>query len=146
MPEPAQRPRDASARRHQRVRKQHSDELAQDYVEAIDALNRSGSSPRVKDLQRIFGVSHVTVIRALERFERRELIARTPSNGIELTPQGKHMAANAAERHSLVVDFLRILGVSSAQAHADAEGLEHHFSQESLDAIRRFIRRRGGPG
>ena len=127
------------ARGHRRVRRQHSDELAQDYVEAIRDLNSNGETARVKDLQQIFGVSHVTVIRALERFEKRALIDRSAGSGINLTPKGKRMAAEAAGRHALVVDFLRALGVSENQAHADAEGLEHHFSDEAIEALRRFM-------
>ena len=65
-----------AAARHDRVRQQHSDELAEDYVEAIDALLMSAGSARVKDLQRVFGVSHVSVIRALRRIEDRGLVER----------------------------------------------------------------------
>ncbi|WP_309386790.1 iron dependent repressor, metal binding and dimerization domain protein [Cerasicoccus frondis] len=126
------------ARRHQRVRKQHSNELAQDYAEAIHELAEAGQTPRVTDLQEIFGVSHVSVVRALQRFEKRGLLDRS-GDGIELTAEGRKMATEAAARHNLVVDFLRALGVSEPQAHADAEGLEHHISDETLAAMKRFM-------
>lgn len=131
-----------TARRHQRVRRQHSNELAQDYVEAIHELEQSGETPRVTDLQKVFGVSHVSVVRALQRLEKRELLDRS-GDGMELTAAGREMAAEAAERHQIVVDFLLKLGVSAAQAHSDAEGLEHHISDETLGVMRRFIEREG---
>src|SRR5690606_23604153 len=59
-----------TARRHERVRQQHSDELAEDYVEAIHALRKESGIARVVDLTKIFGVSHVSVIRALARMEK----------------------------------------------------------------------------
>lgn len=129
----------SAARRHERVRKQHSDELAQDYVEAIHELIESGKPARVTDLQSVFGVSHVSVVRALQRFEKRGLLDRSSGDGVQLTDLGRKMATEAAARHQLVVDFLRKLGVSHAQANADAEGLEHHLSDESLAALRKFV-------
>ncbi|WP_309398373.1 iron dependent repressor, metal binding and dimerization domain protein [Cerasicoccus maritimus] len=129
----------STARRHQRVRKQHSNELAQDYVEAIHQMTEAGQPPRVTDLQEIFGVSHVSVVRALQRFEKRGLLNRSSEEGLILTDSGRKMALEAQVRHNLVVDFLLKLGVSDAQAHADAEGLEHHISDETLSAMQRFL-------
>ena len=128
-----------SAARHNRVRRQHSDELAEDYVEAIDGLLTGGGQARVTDLQRIFGVSHVSVIRALKRIEERELIFKTEKGGWGLTATGKAMAVESARRHELVVQFLEALGVSGAQAQADAEGMEHHLSAETLEAFERYV-------
>ncbi|MEX0325335.1 MAG: iron dependent repressor, metal binding and dimerization domain protein [Puniceicoccaceae bacterium] len=131
-----------AAARHNRVRKQHSDELAEDYVEAIGALLEERGQARVTDLQGVFGVSHVSVIRALKRIEERGLVARTETGGYELTDTGKAMAETSAERHELVVRFLLSLGVSSGQAEADAEGMEHHLSAESLEAMKAFLESR----
>ena len=129
-----------AAARHDRVRRQHSDELAEDYVEASDALLEKSGQARVTDLQGIFGVSHVSVIRALKRIEERELIERTDASGWQLTETGKAMAVASASRHALVVRFLSALGVGDAQAEADAEGMEHHISQETLKAMERFLK------
>jgi len=129
-----------TARRHERVRRQHSDELAEDYVEAIHALINENGIARVVDLTKIFGVSHVSVIRALARFEKRGLLRRCPDGGILLTDRGVEWAIEAAERHSLVVRFLCGIGVSEDQADADAEGIEHHLSRESLEAMEAFLK------
>ncbi|HLS27607.1 MAG TPA: iron dependent repressor, metal binding and dimerization domain protein [Opitutales bacterium] len=132
--------RGQTARRHERVRRQHSDELAEDYVEAIHELIEKSGTARVVDLTKIFGVSHVSVIRALARFEKRDLLHRCPDGGILLTDRGVEWAIEAAERHSLVVRFLCGIGVSEGQADADAEGIEHHLSRESLEAMKAFLR------
>ena len=128
-----------AAARHDRVRRQHSDELAEDYVEAIDGLLAEGGQARVTDLQAVFGVSHVSVIRALRRIEERGLLARSKKDGLSLTAAGKAMAVESAARHALVVRFLCALGVSPAKAEADAEGMEHHISKETLSAMERFL-------
>ena len=91
------------------------------------------------DLQAVFGVSHVSVIRALGRLEERGLVKRSEEDGLQLTAAGKGMAVRSAERHALVVRFLEALGVSHEQAQADAEGVEHHLSEESLKAMACFL-------
>jgi DtxR family manganese transport transcriptional regulator len=130
-----------SAARHDRVRKQHSDELAEDYVEAIADLLSERGQARVTDLQGVFGVSHVSVIRALKRIEDRGLAQKASDGSWKLTAPGKRMAKESAERHELVVRFLKALGVSDVQAEADAEGMEHHLSTETLKAFRQFTNR-----
>ena len=115
------------------------DELAEDYVEAIAGLLGAGQVARVADLQRQFGVSHVSVIRALKRLEERGLVRRAEGEGLQLTESGQAMADKAANRHQLVVQFLMALGVSSGQAEADAEGMEHHLSAETLKVMAAFL-------
>lgn len=126
---------------HERVRRQHSAEIAQDYVEAIHEILGTGDPVTISSLQQIFGVSHVTVIRTLQRLEDQGLISGTRSKNIGLTKNGKQLAESAAAKHELLKGFFVALGVSEHQADADAEGAEHHLSDETLDAIRAFLDR-----
>jgi DtxR family manganese transport transcriptional regulator len=43
-----------------------------------------------------------------------------------------------------VVDLLVAVGVPTAVAEADAEGMEHHVSDAALEAFARFLGRRPG--
>ena len=49
------------------------------------------------------------------------------------------MAAQSRYRHEIVVGFLRAIGVSEETAQADAEGIEHHVSNETLAAFELVI-------
>lgn len=129
----------ASALHHERVRRQHQRELAQDYVEAIYRIGESSAVVRVVDLQSVFGVSHVTVIRALGRLEEQGYVLRPQRGQIRLTDAGRKMAELSYERHQLVKSFLLKLGVNEAAAAADSEGIEHHLGVETIDAMRRFM-------
>ncbi|EEY8587093.1 transcriptional regulator MntR, partial [Escherichia coli] len=42
-----------------------------------------------------------------------------------------------------VENFLLVLGVSPEIARRDAEGMEHHVSEETLDAFRLFTQKHG---
>lgn len=125
---------------HEAVREQHRDERMEDYVEAILRLRKNSEGVRVVDLQGVFGVSHVTVIRILDRLEKEGLVVRRPE-GIGLTEMGLRLAEECYERHRTVEAFLRGLGISEAVASRDAEGIEHHLSEETLEAMRDFLRK-----
>jgi DtxR family manganese transport transcriptional regulator len=130
-----------TARIHRRVRRQHQTELAQDYVEAIFRLKSEGKGTRVTDIQEVFGVSHVTVIRTLARLEEASLLVKRQGY-VELTEEGHRIALKAYRRHNTLMRFLRSLGVSEATASLDTEGIEHHLSDETLIAIEAFLDRK----
>jgi DtxR family manganese transport transcriptional regulator len=124
------------------TRQQHAQERAQDYVEAIADLIEKTGEARAADLARQLGVTHVTVIRTIERLKRRELVTTRPYRSIFLTDSGKALAAKTRQRHQIVVEFLEAMGISPQAAHADAEGIEHHVSEETLTAFKTFLKTR----
>lgn len=125
-----------------KTRADNASETAQDYVEAISELIEREQEARPTDLARMFGVSHVTVIRTVARLRRDGLVTAKPYRSIFLTPKGSALAAECRERHALVVSFLTALGVPRAAAESDAEGIEHHLGSETIAAFRAFLRRR----
>src|SRR5262245_1037400 len=123
-----------------RRRQDHSQELAQDYVEMIAELIASTGEARLTDLARRLGVTHVTASRTLQRLQRRGLVTTLPYRSIFLTNEGQRLARESRDRHDVVVEFLRTLGVPSRVAELDAEGIEHHVSRETLAAFSRHLR------
>jgi len=132
------------ADRFRRTRAAHADETAEDYVEAIaQIIDRSGEA-RVKDLAAMMGVSHVTVTRIITRLQKEGLVETAPYQPITLTREGRRMARRAEERHEIVLSFLRAIGVPARQAELDAEGIEHHVSDETIRAMKRIAEQRSG--
>ena len=129
------------ARQHASVRHAHETELVEDYVELIADLIDSGGEARAIDLARRFGVGQATVSKMLRRLVERGLVLREPYRAILLTEAGRALAERSRRRHALVLDFLRALGVPEAPARRDAEGIEHHVSDDTLRAMRRFVER-----
>ena len=130
----------AVTQRH--TRRAHAQERAQDYVEIIAELITEHGEARATDLARILGVTHVTVIRTVARLQREGLVKTEPYRSIFLTDRGRRLATKSKARHEKVVVFLEALGVSSAVARIDAEGIEHHVSPETLAAFERFLAQR----
>ncbi|MBL9001264.1 MAG: manganese-binding transcriptional regulator MntR [Phycisphaerae bacterium] len=137
-PRPATR---SSAASHRRVRADHAAETAQDYAEAIADLIDQRGEARVTDIALALGVSHVTVVRTIGRLRRDGLVTALPYRSVFLTKDGRAIAEEARRRHRIVLAFLRALGVSAATADTDAEGIEHHVSDETLRAMERFAAR-----
>jgi DtxR family manganese transport transcriptional regulator len=137
-PAHAQQPKRGLALPHhhpRRTREEHSHEIAQDYVEIIADLIDTTGEARVIDLARRLGVTHVTVARTIKRLARAGLVTSLPYRSIFLTPSGRRLSGESHARHQTVVDFLKSLGVPEVVAQSDAEGIEHHVSQETLKAF-----------
>ncbi len=127
---------------YRRTRSDHAQETAEDYVELINDLIRDAGEARAVDVARRLGVTHVTVTKTLARLKREGLLTSEPYRSIFLTPKGKRLADRSRKRHELVVDFLLALGVPRADAETDAEGIEHHISPRTLQAMKRHLGRR----
>ncbi|MFV0337436.1 MAG: manganese-binding transcriptional regulator MntR [Chthoniobacterales bacterium] len=117
----------------------HAQERAQDYVEVIAGLIAQHGEARATDIAKALGVTHVTVIRTVQRLQREGLVKTQPYRSIFLTPAGETLAEKANARHVTVVAFLEALGISPDIARMDAEGIEHHVSPETLAAFEKFL-------
>jgi len=132
---------ESQARRHARVRAAHETELIEDYVELIDDLQRRVGEARAADLARRMGVSHATVHNMLRRLGELGLVTKEPYRSVFLTEEGGRVARESRRRHDIVLAFLRAAGVAEATAQQDAEGIEHHVSDETLAILDRLATR-----
>lgn len=126
------------ARRFARVREAHRTEMQEDYVELIAELIAERGEARATDLAERLGVTPATVANTLARLKRDGLVESRPYRSIFLTAEGMEMAARSRTRHEVVVRFLIALGVPNEVAEMDAEGLEHHLSEETLAVMADF--------
>ena len=128
-----------SAEKFERIRKAHQSEVAEDYVEMIAELIEETGEARSVDLAARFGVTSPTVNATIQRLQREGLVESRPYRSIFLTDSGRELASACKARHRLVASFLEALGVEAQQADADAEGMEHHISEETLAVFAKFI-------
>ena len=117
--------------------------LNDDYLELIaDLINKIGEA-RTVDIASRLGVAQPTVTKVIARLKREGLVLSEPYRAIYLTEKGKVIAEKAKHRHQIIVSFLLALGVEPAIAEHDAEGIEHHVSEETLQAFMSFLDRSG---
>ena len=121
-----------SAAKFDRIRRAHQSEVAEDYVEMISDLIEETGEARTVDLATRFGVTSPTVNAIVRRLQRENLVETRPYRSIFLTEAGKALAESSRGRHKIVRDFLVTIGVPETIAEEDAEGVEHHVSDETL--------------
>jgi len=127
-----------SHERYKKAREDNASEAAADYLELIQDLFDEFGEARATDLASRMGVSHVTVSKGLQRLVRDGYVTYRPYRSIFLTDEGREVARQARERHVVVLQFLLSLGIPQDVAEKDAEGMEHHLSPETLEALKRF--------
>ena len=130
------------AGRFEQARRVQSMALLEDYAELIADLHATGGEARPTDIARRLGVTHATAIKAITRLKREGLATARPYRGVFLTEEGERLAARVKARHLLVVEVLTAIGVPPDAAEQDAEGIEHHVSDITLEAFARFLKGR----
>ena len=107
-----------------------------------EAMRRTGTplcmgiDPHAAMIPPLFGDASVAgspaVNAIIQRLQREDLVETRPYRSIFLTDKGKALAEASQARHQIVRDFLVTIGVPASIAEEDAEGVEHHVSEETL--------------
>ena len=128
-----------SADKFERIRRAHQSEVAEDYVEMIAELIEETGEARAVDLATRFGVTSPTVNATIQRLQREGLVESKPYRSIFLTQAGTQLAKASRDKHRVVRGFLIAIGVNNDVAEQDAEGVEHHVSEETLSKFKEFL-------
>ena len=117
----------------------HIHESGQMYLETIYVLLKKKSAVRAIDVGEHMGYSKPSVSRAMGILKKEGLIEVDDGGHITLTDKGESIAASMYERHTILSKLLRSVGVSDETAVKDACRIEHCISEETFDAIKRFV-------
>lgn len=126
-----------------RARLKHSEENTSDYLEVISELIHQTGEARPVDVARRLGVSKATVTKKLAQLQREGLVRKEPYRSIFLEPPGARQANTSKRIHLIVLNFLLAAGVPPSVAEADAEGIEHHVSSETIKALEKLTEQIG---
>ena len=103
-------------------------------------LEQKNGTVRSIDIANELEYSKPSVSVAMKNLRGKGYITVSSEGYIVLTEEGKKLASDTYERHTLISQWLVELGVSPETASADACRIEHDLSQESFDALKRHIR------
>ena len=117
-----------------------SEESVEDYLETILVLSKQLPVVRSIDIANELEYSKPSVSVAMKNLRGKGYITVSSEGYIVLTEEGKKLASDTYERHTLISQWLVELGVSPETASADSCRIEHDLSQESFDALKRHIR------
>jgi Mn-dependent DtxR family transcriptional regulator len=131
--------RDAHNVEQKITHEQHTDRM-EDYLEVIYELIKKKGYATQTDISESLNVSLPSVSKMLQRLDETKYLKYEKYRGISLTQVGIEVAENIHEKHGLLSELFKMIGVDEDIANIDAEGIEHHLHPQTLKKLREFIR------
>lgn len=112
------------------------------YLETIYVLLKKSSAVRAIDICEYMGFSKPSISRAIGLLKSGGYVIADKNGFLSLTESGFSIAQKVYERHTLLTEFLVRIGVDPEIASEDACKIEHHISDESFEAIKKFANKK----
>lgn len=110
----------------------------EDYLEVISELVDLKGFASPTDISNYMHVSPSSVTKMLRRLDADGYLEYTKYRGLKLTSQGRTIANDIRQKHSDLLEFFQLIGVESAVANKDIEGIEHHLNPKTMKQLRKF--------
>ena len=118
----------------------HLQESGQMYLETIYVLSKTLPRIRSIDIVEHIGYSKPSVSRAVGLLKNGGYIEVDENGYITLTDEGRFVAEQMYERHTILTEVLTRLGIDAETAAEDACKIEHVISNKSFEAIKQHIK------
>jgi Mn-dependent transcriptional regulator len=106
------------------------------YLETILLLSKKNGFVRAVDISEYMGYSKPSISRAIGLLKKGEYVDSDNDGHLTLTEHGREIAEKIYERHTMLTDFLIIIGVDKKIASEDACKIEHNISDETFKALK----------
>lgn len=116
-------------------------ESAEMYLETIYILSMRSHSVRSIDVAESMGYSKPSVSRAVNLLKQGGYLTMAQNGCLTLTETGINTAKNIFTRHNILTEFLEKIGVDKQTASSDACKIEHVISEQTINAIKKFIKK-----
>lgn len=116
-------------------------ESGEDYLETIYLLSQSKDGIHAIDLANELNYARPSITKAIKALKLQGYLVIDENKHIILTQTGLERAKKIYERHQVITQFLKNLGVSDQVAAADACRMEHDLSQETFEVFKKYIQR-----
>lgn len=110
------------------------------YLESIYVLSKTKPAVRSIDVAEHMNFSKPSVSRAVGLLKEENYIVVDKDGHITLTDDGLKLAKKIYERHTVLSQALVALGVDEKTAVADACKIEHVISDESFEALKKYLK------
>ncbi|MGZ0053068.1 transcriptional regulator MntR [Brevibacillus gelatini] len=111
----------------------------EDYLERIYSLIEEKGYARVSDIAEALEVHPSSVTKMVQKLDKDKYLVYEKYRGLVLTPKGKKIGKRLVDRHSLLEEFMRVIGVDEEHIYQDVEGIEHHLSWESITCLEYLV-------
>lgn len=112
----------------------------EDYVRAIYILDTSQHSTGVTDIANKLALSKSTVSERVKELVNEGLVVSEPYGKVTLTKRGSEVGKKLTYKHRIIEVFLHnTLHIPKDKIHAEAERLEHAFSDDVIKRLATFL-------
>lgn len=111
----------------------------EDYLENIYQLIEKKGYARVSDIADALKVHPSSVTKMVQKLDQNQYLVYEKYRGLVLTTKGKKIGKRLVDRHDLLEQFLRLIGVREELIYQDVEGIEHHLSWDSITCIENLV-------
>lgn len=111
----------------------------EDYLEKIYTLFEEKGYARVSDIAEALSVHPSSVTKMVQKLDQNKYLVYEKYRGLVLTAKGKKVGKRLVDRHTLLENFLEIIGVDKDQIYEDVEGIEHHLSWDAITCIEYLV-------
>jgi len=111
----------------------------EDHIEQIYLLIEQKGYARVSDIAESLSILPSSVTKMVQKLDKDGYLIYERYRGLMLTPKGLKLGKRLVQRHDLLEQFLRLIGVQEGKIYGDVEGIEHHLSWNSIDRIADLI-------
>ena len=112
----------------------------EDYLETIYELVQHKGYATLADVAEYLNVRPPSVTTMMRRLDQSGLLNYEKYRGIRLTEKGMSIAKIIHDRHSVLSEFLKMIGVSERIANEDAESMEHHLHPQTMQRLTELMR------
>lgn len=121
----------------------HLQESGEMYLETILILSKQSVNVRSIDISEYMSYSKPSVSRAIGLLKEGGYVKSDRDGYLILTDIGREIAEKIYERHTLLSSLLIKIGVDEKTALLDACRLEHHMSDITFEAIKKYADSKG---
>jgi len=112
----------------------------EDYLRGVYHLMEDEGRVRSVDLADYLNITKPSVSEMLQQLNREGLVEYKKYSKLKFTSKGERIAKKLTFKHRIIESFLKnVLKIKSDYIHEEAHRLEHAFSDEAIDKIRKLL-------
>jgi len=110
----------------------------EDYLEMIYRLSKDTAFTRIHDLAAALNVQPPSATRMVQKMADIGVVKYEKYGMIILSEKGREIGEALLQRHLIIEDFLKLLGITE-NALEETEKIEHTISSQTLECLADFV-------
>ena len=111
----------------------------EDYIEMLYRLSAKSGFTRINELSQALNVQPPSATKMVQRLSGKGYLKYEKYGVLILEDKGKQIGERLIQRHMIIENFMRIIGVSDSLILQETEKIEHTLSGESTTCIENLV-------